>query len=183
MPASRVDVRALQAPLKERYREDPAAARVVLRVRSGSSDLEDPLHCAMVPESAPDVLWRSGTHPAAGGEGDVPCSGDLLLGALAACQEVTLRMVAAAMGIEIEALEVEVSGSMDFRGTLGMERDVRVGLDGIRCATRVRVKDDGRPERVQRFLENAERYCVVLDTLRRGVPVESTFSIERSPSA
>ena len=106
------------------------------------------------------------------------CSADILLGALVACQEVTLRMVAAAMGIEIESLEIEAAGTMDFRGTLGLAKDVRVGLSGIECRTHVTVKDDGRPERAQRLLENAEKYCVVLDTLRAGVPVESSFSVE-----
>jgi uncharacterized OsmC-like protein len=86
-------------------------------------------------------------------------------------------MVAAAMGIEIESLEVEASGDLDLRGTLGMDRQVPVGFTSIRCETRVSVKDDGRPDRSKRLLENAERYCVVLNTLRSGVPVESTFEL------
>jgi uncharacterized OsmC-like protein len=176
LPKSRVNPRELQAPIKERYRVDPENATVTMTVRSTGADLSDPLHCAVSPDSVGDVLWRSGTHPAAGGVGDVPCSADLLLGALVACQEVTLRMVAAAMGIELESVEVTASGTMDFRGTLGMSREVPVGLSRIECATHVVAKDDGRPEFVQRLLENAERYCVVLDTLRRGVPVKSSFS-------
>jgi len=107
----------------------------------------------------------------------VPCSGDLLLGALAACQEITLRMVAAAMGIELESLEVEAIGELDLRGTLGMDRETPIGFSSIRCETTVSVKDDGRPERAKRLLENAERYCVVLSTLRGGVPVESNFKL------
>jgi uncharacterized OsmC-like protein len=177
MPATSINVRELQAPIKSRYQEQPDQARITLRVKSGASDLADPLHCAIVPEAAPAVSWRSGAHPGVGGVGDVPCSGDLLLGALAACQEITLRMVAAAMGIEIESLEVEATGEMDLRGTLGMDRQVPVGLTSIRCETRVSVKDDGRPERTRRLLENAERYCVVLNTLRSGVNVESTFEL------
>jgi uncharacterized OsmC-like protein len=118
-----------------------------------------------------------GAHPGVGGVGDVPCSGDLLLGALAACQEVTMRMVAAAMGIELEALEVEAIGELDLRGTLGMDRETPVGFRSIRCETRVKVTDDGRPDRARRLLENAERYCVVLNTLRGGLPVESTFHL------
>jgi uncharacterized OsmC-like protein len=82
------------------------------------------------------------------------------------------------MGIELETLEVEAIGTLDLRGTLGVARDVPVGFGSIRCETRATVKDDGRPERVQRLLENAERYCVVLNTLRSGVPVESEFSLE-----
>ena len=99
------------------------------------------------------------------------------MGALAACQEVTLRMVAASMGVELEALEVEVSGQADLRGTLGLSREVPVGVGDIRCTTRVKVKDGTNPERARRLLENAERYCVVLSTLRSGVPVESEFKL------
>jgi uncharacterized OsmC-like protein len=172
-----VNLRELQAPIKASYQTEPDKARITLRARSSPSDLNDPLHCAVTPEAAPDVIWRSGAHPGVGGVGDVPCSGDLLLGALAACQEVTIRMVAAAMGIEILSLEVEAIGDLDLRGTLGMDRQAAVGFSGIRCQTRVTVKDDGRPERAQRLLENAERYCVVLNTLREGVRVESSFDL------
>lgn len=172
-----LNLRELQAPIKARYQDEPQAARITLRVKSSPSDLADPLHCAVSPEAAPDVTWRSGAHPGVGGAGDVPCSGDLLLGALAACQEVTTRMVAAAMGIQLEELEVEATGDLDLRGTLGMDREVPIGFSGIRCQTRVRIKDDGRPERAKRLLENAERYCVVLNTLRGGVPVDSSFTL------
>jgi uncharacterized OsmC-like protein len=177
MPTAAINLRELQAPIKARYQEQPEAARITLRVKSSHSDLADPLHCAVAPEAAKDVVWQSGAHPGVGGVGDVPCSGDLLLGALAACQEVTMRMVAAAMGIELEALEVEAIGELDLRGTLGMDRETPVGFSSIRCETRVTVKDDGRPERAKRLLENAERYCVVLNTLRNGVPVESKFDL------
>src|SRR5918911_2179001 len=177
MPATRIDLRELQAPLKATYQEDPERAKITLRVKSRPSDLGDPLHCAIAPEAAPDVAWQSGAHPGVGGAGDVPCSGDLLLGALAACQEVTLRMVAAAMGIQIESLEVEAIGDLDLRGTLGMDREASVGFTRIRCESRVTIKDDGRPDRARRLLENAERYCVVLNTLRSGVPVQSSFEL------
>ena len=172
-----INLRELQAPIKARYQAEPEAASIILRVKSTQSDLADPLHCAISPSAAPDVAWQSGAHPGVGGIGDVPCSGDLLLGALAACQEITVRMVAAAMGIELESLEVEAIGEMDLRGTLGMDRAVPVGFSSIRCETRVGVKDDGRPERARRLLENAERYCVVLNTLRAGVQVQSTFAL------
>jgi uncharacterized OsmC-like protein len=170
-------LREVQAPIKRRYEERPEEARITMTVRSGPSDLSDPLHCAVVPDAVPGLTWQSGAHPGVGGAGDVPCSGDLLMGALAACQEVTLRMVASAMGIELEALEVEVSGRADLRGTLAISRDVPVGVTEIRCATRVKVKEGTNPERARRLLENAERYCVVLNTLRSGVPVESDFQL------
>jgi uncharacterized OsmC-like protein len=177
MPSTQINLRELQSPIKTRYQQQPDAARITLRVKSAQSDLSDPLHCAVSPEAVPDVVWQSGAHPGVGGVGDVPCSGDLLLGALAACQEVTLRMVAAAMSIQIESLEVEAIGDLDLRGTLGMNRETPVGFSSIRCESRVKIKDDGRPERARRLLENAERYCVVLNTLRDGLPVESTFSL------
>jgi uncharacterized OsmC-like protein len=176
MPASRVNVRELQAPLKEQYRADPNSATIVLRVRNTRSDLSDPLHCSVSPESC-EAVWHSGAHPGVGGVGDVACSADILLGALVACQEVTMRMVAAAMGIEIESLEIEATGTLDLRGTMGVSREVPIGMQAIECRTQVSIKDDGRPDRAQRLLENAERYCVVLDTLRSGVPVTTTFTV------
>jgi uncharacterized OsmC-like protein len=170
-------LREVQAPIKRRYEERPEEARISMTVRSAPSDLSDPLHCAIAPDAVPGLTWRSGAHPGVGGAGDVPCSGDLLMGALAACQEVTLRMVAAAMNVELETLEVEVSGQADLRGTLAMSREVPVGVTEIRCTTRVTVKEGTNPERARRLLESAERYCVVLNTLRSGVPVESEFQL------
>ena len=176
MTRTSVNVRELQAPIRERYKREPQTAQIRLRVRSGPSDLSDPLHCAVVPESVPEVSWRSGAHPAVGGSGDVPCSGDVLLGALAACQETTLRMVAANMGIELESLEVEIEADWDARGTLAMG-EYPIGLTAVRCNTRVSVPQDVRGERAERLLRSAEKYCVVLNTLRNGVPVASSFSL------
>jgi uncharacterized OsmC-like protein len=180
MAVAKINIREVQGPLKQKYREEPDSGLIVLTVKSSESDLGDPLHCSISPEAAPDVVWQSGAHPGVGGLGDVPCSGDLLLGALAACQEVTIRMVAAAMGIELEALEVQASGRLDLRGTMGVSSDAAVGFQAIECRTRVRVKGDDRPDRAQRLLENAERYCVVLNTLREGVQVDSKFELEVS---
>ena len=173
------NVRELQRPLRERYREHPDEAQIELRVRSAPSDLDDPLHCAITPEVALGVVWRSGAHAAVGGAGDVPCSADLLLGALAACQEVTLRMVAANMGIDLEALTVTAEADWDARGTLGMG-DAPIGLKAVRCRTEVTVKDDGKGDRSEWLLRSAEEYCVVLNTLRAGVPVEATFHLQTS---
>ena len=174
---ARINVRERQAPIRDRYKADPESAHIVLKVHSDRSDLADPLHCGIVPDSAPSVPWKSGAHPAVGGAGDVPCSGDLLLGALAACQETTLRMVAAIMGIELESLEIVVEGDWDPRGTLAMG-PYPIGLTAIRCQTTVRVADDLRGERSERLLRSAEKYCVVLNTLRQGVPVESSFALQ-----
>lgn len=180
MAASRIDIRALQTPLRERYTNDPSGAPLVLRVTGGSADLNDPLHCTVVPESVAGVEYRSGAHPAVGGVGDVPCSADLLLSALAACQEITLRMVAANMGIDLEALDVSVEGDWDPRGTLAMGKEFPVGLRTVRCHTRVVVREDERGERAERLLRSAERYCVILDTLRTGVDVESSFELVKA---
>ena len=173
-----MDIKALQRPLREAYEAAPASAPLTLRVRSAPSDLADPLHCAVTPDSTPDVTWRSGAHPAVGGTGDVPCSGDLLLAALAACQEVTLRMVAANQGIELLDVRVEVEGDWDPRGTLAMGREFPIGLTAIRCRTSVRVGADVNEQRAARLLKSAERYCVVLNTLRAGMDVQSEFSLE-----
>ena len=178
MPKSKVDIRARQAPLRQRYQDDHDGAVNVLRVHGGSSDLADPLHCVVTPESVPGAAFLSGAHPAVGGEGDVPCSADLLLAALAACQETTLRMVAANMGIDLEELEVSVEGDWDPRGTLAMGREFPIGITAIRAHARVVIRGDERGDRAERLLRSAERYCVVLSTLREGVPVETSFTLE-----
>lgn len=175
-----MDIKALQRPLRERYETDPGSAPLTLVVRSAPSDLDDPLHCATASDADPSQTWRSGAHPAVGGVGDVPCSGDLLLAALAACQEITLRMVAANLGIALEHVEVVVEGDWDPRGTLAMGREFPVGLTAVRAKTVVRVGPDVDEERAARLLRSAERYCVVLDTLRRGPEVSSSLELERS---
>ena len=178
MPASTVNLRELQAPIKARYLEHPEEALIECVARSAGSDLADPLHCEVTLDSAPGLTLRSGAHPGVGGKGDVPCSGDLLVAALLACQETTIRMVAAAMGIELEAIEVSATATADLRGTLAMAREVPVGMTGIDCRVRVTVRDDGRGERAQRLLENAEKYCIVLNTLRNGVAVTTDFQVK-----
>ncbi|MDQ6918588.1 MAG: OsmC family protein [Candidatus Dormibacteraeota bacterium] len=178
MPASTVNLREIQAPIKARYLERPEEAVIECIARSAGSDLADPLHCEITLDSAPGLVLRSGAHTGVGGAGDVPCSGDLLVAALLACQETTIRMVAAAMGIELEEIKVTATAIADLRGTLAMSREVPVGMTGIDCQVRVRVRDDGRGERAQRLLENAEKYCIVLNTLRNGVDVKTEFKVE-----
>ena len=172
---AKLSMREIQAPLRQSYKDDPAGAIVTLTVRGGTADLSDPLHCTVAPDSVPGTAWRSGAHPAVGGTGDVPCSADLLLGALVACQEITIRMVAANMAIEIEHLEISAEADWDPRGTLAMG-DFPIGLTAIRCSTRVALAEGVKADRAERLLRRAERYCVVLNTLRAGVPVKSDFS-------
>ncbi len=172
-----MNIRERQAPLRERYKADPAGAPIVLRVRSAPSDLADPLHCTVRPDSVSAVSWASGAHEAVGGAGDVPCSADLLLGALVACQETTLRMVAANIGVTLKAVEIDAEADWDPRGTLAMG-DFPIGLTGIRVRTSIALSGDVNPDRAARLLRSAEKYCVVLNTLRHGVAVESTFEIK-----
>ncbi len=176
MVASRVAVRELQKPLRERYQKDPESALIKLRVGCGEADLADPLHCEVRPGAQSEIVWRAGAHPAVGGTGDAPCSGDLLLAALAACQETTTRMVAASMSIELEKLDIHVEGDWDARGPHAFT-GAPIGHTAIRCNTHVPIRGDERGERAERLLRSAEKYCVVLDTLRSGVPVESTFEL------
>jgi uncharacterized OsmC-like protein len=178
MTDPRVDIRARQAPIRQRYSDDPGSAPRTITVRGGGGDLGDPLHVTVTPDSTPGAEFHAGAHPAVGGDDAAPCSADLLLASLAACQEVTVRVVAANMGIALEELEVVVEGDWDPRGTLAMGREFPVGLTAIRARTRVVVAEDERGERAERLLRSAERYCVVLDTLRRGVPVDARLTVE-----
>jgi uncharacterized OsmC-like protein len=157
-------LRERQAPLKAQYETDPESAKLVMTVRSATSG-DDPTRCT-VATGANGVAWEAGAHPMAGGEGDLACSGDLLLASLAACQEITLRMVAAAMGIELRNVEVNIEGDLDFRGTMGIDPETPVGFQQIR--TSVRFDADAAPDRLQRLAARAERYCVVGATLREG---------------
>src|SRR5260370_38965680 len=103
-----INVREVQTPIRQRYKQDPEAAQIRLKVRSAQADLGDQRHCAVLPVSTPEIIWRSGAHPAVGGSGDVPCSGHLLLGALATCQETTIRMAPADTGIELESVPAKI---------------------------------------------------------------------------
>jgi uncharacterized OsmC-like protein len=172
-----VDLRNVQAPLKEKYRSDPASALVVTAASSTTSDLTDPRHCSVAPTEFPELVIHSGLHRAAGGAGDTPCSGDILASALAICEESTLRSVAANMGVELESVHVDVRIHWDFRGTMGVDRDVPVGATGIEMRTQVKVKDGVDPERAKRLLASAERYCSTLQTLRHGVEVSTDFAL------
>jgi uncharacterized OsmC-like protein len=175
---SSVDLRAIQTPLKERYRDDPASAEVETSARSVPFDPSDPQHCVVAPTAYPDVQIRSGLHAAAGGTGNVPCSGDILASALVICEESTIRSVAANMGVELESVEVEAKIHWDFRGTMGVDRTIPVGASRIELQSKVKVKEGVDPERARRFLQSAERYCATLQTLRNGVEVETEFQLD-----
>ncbi|HEX9842926.1 MAG TPA: OsmC family protein [bacterium] len=153
------ELRALQAPLKTRYREDPAAARVPVQA-VGRLDA-DGVTCR-IESGLGKVL--AGLHPATGGNGAEACSGDMLLEALVACAGVTLRAVATAMSVPLRGGTVRAEGMFDARGTLGVAKDAPVGLQDVRL--HFELDTDAPPEQVQRLLQLTERYCVIYQTLR-----------------
>jgi uncharacterized OsmC-like protein len=162
------DLRALQAPLKQRYRDDPASAVVTL---SASGTLDAPgVSCRVETGRA---LVEAGLHPATGGSGLQACSGDMLLQALVACAGVTLRAVATALGLPLEGGTVRAEGDLDFRGTLGVSREAPVGFRAIRLSFDLALAAE--PAQVADLLRLTERYCVVLQTLR--VPPAISVSV------
>jgi uncharacterized OsmC-like protein len=164
----RAELRALQAPLKERYKGDPGAALITLHAEGS---LEQPAVACNV--DTPRGLVEAGLHPATGGDGALACSGDMLLEALVACAGVTLTAVATAMGLEIGGT-LRAEGELDFRGTLGVAKDAPVGFQRIRLHYELDHEDD--EEKLATLLELTERYCVVFQTLSGGVPVEVTHA-------
>ncbi|WP_329097423.1 OsmC family protein [Actinomadura citrea] len=151
------ELRELQKPLKERYREDPGSAVVTL---SAAGSLEDGVTCSVETGRA---LAVAGLHPAAGGDGTLLCSGDMLLEALVACAGVTLRSVATALELDVHGGTVSAEGDLDFRGTLAVAREAPVGFRAIRL--RFELDTDASEEDMATLLRLTERYCVVLQTL------------------
>ena len=165
------DLRALQAPLKSQYREDPGAAVITLKAE-GSLDGAG-LTCSVQTGRA---LVEAGLHPATGGDGLSACSGDMLLEALAACAGVTLRAVATALEIPLKGGRVLAEGDLDFRGTLGVDKEAPVGFREIRLAFELDSPADA--DTLATLQKLTERYCVVYQTLRNGPPVAVTMSAE-----
>ena len=164
----RTALQAAQKPLKDRYREEPLAALITLRAQ-GKLD-EEQIACSVETGRA---LVEAGLHPATGGTGALACSGDMLLEALVACAGVTLRSVATSMELDV-AGSVHAEGDLDFRGTLGVDREAPVGFTTIRL--RFELTSDASEEDLAKLLERTERYCVVGQTLAGGVPVQFTYS-------
>jgi uncharacterized OsmC-like protein len=164
------ELRELQAPLKQWYREQPEAARITLSARGS---LDEGITCSVETGKA---LVQAGLHPATGGDGLMTCSGDMLLQALVACAGVTLRAVSTALGIPVHGGTVVAEGDLDFRGTLGVSREAPVGFADIRL--RFELDTDATPEQLQNLLKLTERYCVVYQTLRQGPEV--TITIDRT---
>lgn len=162
---NQAELRSLQAPLKEKYREEPHSAVITLRA---TGTLGEGVTCNV---STGLAMVEAGLHPATGGSGLSACSGDMLLQALVACAGVTLNAVATAIGIEVRSGRVEAEGDLDFRGTLGVERTAPVGFREIRL--RFEIDSDATPEQTGKLLELTERYCVVLQTLRSAPRIET----------
>ena len=160
------ELKSAQAPLKARYREDPAAALVTLRAEGTLGD--EGVSCSV---STGRALVEAGLHPATGGTGLLACSGDMLLEALVACAGVTLRAVATSLGLDVRGT-VHAEGDLDFRGTLGVGKDeaVPVGFTAIRLRFDLEHEEDEKA--IAKLLELTERYCVVFQTLAGGVPVD-----------
>ena len=152
-------LRAMQAPIKQRYRETPESARVPARAEARLDG--DDVACT-VPSWHGEV--RAGLHPATGGTGEQACSADMLLEAIVACAGVTLRAVATASGVTIRSGKVIAEGTWDARGTLGIDRSAPVGLTDI--ALRFEIDSDADPAKLERMIQTTERYCVILQTLK-----------------
>ena len=164
-----MNLRELQAPLRDQYRSDPERSRIVLRAEASRED--SPLSCAV---DIGRAVYEAQAHGGVGGAGTAACSGDLLLGALAACAQLTCQMVAEAMGIRAERIEVSVTGELDLRGTLGMDREVPVGFQSIRTEFEV-VAPEASEEELLALRRKTERYCVVLQTLTSPPALESVW--------
>ena len=163
------ELREIQAPLKERYREDPGSALITLEA---DGTLDEGISCSV---GTGQALVRAGLHPGTGGDGSLACSGDMLLQALAACAGVTMRSVATAMGIEVSGT-VHAEGDLDWRGTLAVEKEAPVGFRAIRL--RFGLESDADEEQLETLQRLTERYCVVLQTLASSP--ELSVSMERS---
>ena len=159
------ELRAMQAPIKDRYKSDPDAALITLKAK-GSLD-DQSIACKVETGRA---LAVAGLHPATGGSGLELCSGDMLLEALVACAGVTLKAVSTALAIPLKSGTVSAEGDLDFRGTLGVDKEARVGFRQIRL--RFDVDTDAPQDKLDQLLKLTERYCVVYQTIAKGPPVD-----------
>ena len=156
-----MDIRSLQKPLKDQYRADPPAARITLHAEG--SQASAPVACSV---DIGRAVYQAQAHAGVGGSGTAGCSGDLLLGALAACAQITCQMVAAAMEIPTREIHVSVEGDLDLRGTLGLSREVPVGFEEIRVRFSLDAPD-AMPDQLGALRVKTEQYCVVMQTLMR----------------
>jgi uncharacterized OsmC-like protein len=164
-----MDLKSVQNPLKEQYRNDPSASRITLKARGGQT--ETPIACSVAIGRA---IYDAQAHAGVGGAGTAACSGDMLLGALSACAQITCQMVAAAMGIQTQRIEVTVEGDLDLRGTLGIAKDIAVGFQQIRLRFEIQAPE-ATAEQLRALREKTEQYCVVMQTLLQPPNVQSEW--------
>ncbi len=162
-----IELKNLQAPLKEQYRAQPDTAIITLKAQG---KIGEGISCKVETGRA---LVEAGLHPATGGDGLLACSGDLLLEALVACAGVTLKAVATAIGVEIKDATIKAEGDLDFKGTLGVSKEVPVGFKTIRL--HFNIDSNATAEQMESIKKLTERYCVVYQTLSKGVMVETIY--------
>ena len=165
-----MDIRSVQKPFKEQYRRDPASSRITLTAKS--SETATPLSCSV------DIgrsIYQAEAHTGVGGSGTAACSGDLLLGALAACAQLTCQLVATAMGVPTQKLEVTVDGDMDLQGTLGLSKTVPVGFESIRVKFDIDAPQ-ASADQLKALKEKTEQYCVVLQTMLHPPKIEAEWT-------
>ena len=164
-----MDIRSLQKPFKDQYRQDPTSSRITLTARGTQAGA--PIACSV---DLGRAIYNAQAHQGVGGAGTGACSGDLLLGALAACAQITCQMVAAAMGIPTEGIDVTVEGDLDLSGTLGISKEVPVGFESIRVIFDVRAPQS-TPEQLSALQAKTEQYCVVMQTLQHPPKIENRW--------
>jgi uncharacterized OsmC-like protein len=164
-----MDLRSIQKPLKEKYRSDPTSSRITLKAQGAQTD--SPIACSV---EVGQKLFDAQAHSGVGGAGTAACSGDLLLGALAACAQLTCQLVATAMGIPVVDIRVDVEGEMDLRGTLGISKDVPVGFQNIHARFDINAPE-ATPEQLAALKEKTEQYCVVMQTLVQPPTIRTSW--------
>jgi uncharacterized OsmC-like protein len=165
-----MDIRSIQKPLKDQYRRDPASSRITLTAKG--SENATPLSCSV---DIGRAMYQAEAHKGVGGSGGTACSGDLLLGALAACAQLTCQLVATAMGVPTQKIEVTVNGDMDLQGTLGLSKTVPVGFESIRVDFKIDAPQ-ATAEQLKTLQEKTEQYCVVLQTMLHPPKIEARWS-------
>jgi uncharacterized OsmC-like protein len=165
-----MDVRALQRPLKEQYRRDPSSSHITLTAKG--AETATPMACSV---DIGRAIYQAEAHTGVGGAGTAACSGDLLLGALAACAQITCQLVAVAMGIATRHVQVTVSGDLDLQGTLGISKEVPVGFEAIRMHFDIDAPE-ATPEQLQALQAKTEQYCVVMQTLVRPPIIKTEWA-------
>jgi uncharacterized OsmC-like protein len=165
-----MDVRSLQRPLKEQYRRDPKTSQITLTAKG--SETSTPLSCSV---DIGRALYQAEAHTGVGGTGTAACSGDLLLGALAACAQITCQLVATAMGVPTKHIDVTVQGDLDLQGTLGISKEVPVGFEAIRLQFEIDAPG-ASDEQLRSLQEKTEQYCVVMQTLLKPPLIKTMWS-------